>query len=63
MLKKQLLDTHLCSIVTMNVIKMKNIIAATLFCMPVWGAAQAFTKNEITRFKTEAQAVTIIRDN
>ncbi|HVW97206.1 MAG TPA: penicillin acylase family protein, partial [Mucilaginibacter sp.] len=36
---------------------------AALLCAPVLGFGQKFSRKEIERFKKEAQAVTIIRDN
>jgi acyl-homoserine lactone acylase PvdQ len=42
---------------------MKKLIPALLFLIPVPLLAQAFTKNEISRWENEAKKVTIIRDN
>ena len=42
---------------------MRKIISAILLFIPFCCAAQNFTKSEIMRFKNEARAVTIIRDN
>jgi len=47
----------------MIVKKMRKIISIALFLIPFCCAAQSFTKGEIARFKNEAKAVTIIRDN
>jgi len=42
---------------------MRKIISIALFLIPFCCAAQPVTKSEIARFKNEAKAVTIIRDN
>src|ERR1051325_4755609 len=42
---------------------MKKIIFAVMFCLPFWCIAQNFPKSEVVRFKSEAERVTIIRDN
>ena len=42
---------------------MRKIFAVIWLFIPICCIAQSFTKNEILRFKNEAKAVTIIRDN
>ncbi|MFB9843084.1 penicillin acylase family protein [Mucilaginibacter ginsenosidivorans] len=41
----------------------KQLLLVSLLCVPVFGFGQKFSSQELQRFKKEAQAVTIIRDN
>jgi acyl-homoserine lactone acylase PvdQ len=44
-------------------LQMKNYLFIIFFLVPFLAVAQLFTKPEVARFKREAEAVTIIRDN
>jgi acyl-homoserine-lactone acylase len=57
------LDLFYDEFVTEKIILMKNIAFSIFFLLPFGCFAQTFSTREIKRFKNEAQAVTIIRDN
>jgi len=63
MLNNRVFGACLLLSVTLRIKNMRKIISAILLFIPFCCAAQNFTKSEIMRFKNEARAVTIIRDN